>query len=73
MAYESQVPLPVEVMDLVSQSAGELGSEAECVEMGYRSLQLHPDIYMNELLQDMRMIHQVLPGRWPARTAGTLD
>ena len=34
MAYESQVPLPVEVMDLVSQSAGELGSEAECAEMG---------------------------------------
>jgi hypothetical protein len=61
MAYESQVPLPVEVMDLVSQSAGELGSEAECAEMGYRSLQIHPDIYMNELLQGMRMIHQVLP------------
>jgi len=49
MAYESQVPLPVEVMDLVSQSAGDLGSEAECPEMGYRSLQIHPDIYMNEL------------------------
>ena len=48
-------------MDLVSQSAGELGSEAECAEMGYRSLQIHPDIYMNELLQGMRMIHQVLP------------
>ena len=61
MAYESQVPLPVEVMDLVSQSAGELGSGDECVEMGYRSLQIHPDIYMNELLQGMRMIHQVLP------------
>jgi hypothetical protein len=29
--------------------------------MGYRSLQIHPDIYMNELLQGMRMIHQVLP------------
>jgi transcriptional regulator with XRE-family HTH domain len=61
MAYESQVPLPVEVMDLVSQSAGELGSEAECAGMGYRSLQIHPDIYMNELLQGMRMVHQVLP------------
>ena len=61
MAYESQVPLPVEVMDLVSQSAGELCSEAECAGMGYRSLQIHPDIYMNELLQGMRLIHQVLP------------
>ncbi len=48
-------------MDLVSQSAGELGSEAEYAGMGSRSLQIHPDIYMNELLQGMRMIHQVLP------------
>ena len=61
MAYESQVPLPIEVMDLVSQSAGELGSEVECAGMEYRSLQIHPDVYMNELLQGMRMIHQVLP------------
>jgi transcriptional regulator with XRE-family HTH domain len=61
MAYEAQIPLPVEIMDLVSQSAGELGSEAEFVGMGYRPTQIHPDIYMNELLQGMRMIHQVLP------------
>lgn len=61
MAYEAQIPLPVEVMDLLSQSAGELGSEAEFVGMGYSPAQIHPDIYMNELLQGMRMIHQVLP------------
>jgi hypothetical protein len=61
MAYEAQIPVPVEVMDLVSQSAGELGSEAEFVGMGYGPTQIHPDIYMNELLQGMRMIHQVLP------------
>jgi hypothetical protein len=61
MAYEAQIPLPLEVMDLVSQSAGELGSEAEFVGMGYSPAQIHPDIYMNELLQGMRMIHQVLP------------
>jgi hypothetical protein len=42
MAYESQVPLPVEVMDLVSQSAGALGSEAECVEMGIAPCRFTP-------------------------------
>jgi len=31
-------------MDLVSQSAGELGSEAEFTGMGYRPAQIHPDI-----------------------------
>jgi transcriptional regulator with XRE-family HTH domain len=61
MAYEAQIPLPVEVMDLVSQSAGELGNEAEFASMGYGPARIHPDIYMNELLQGMRMIHQVLP------------
>ena len=50
-----------EVMDLVCNSAGELGHEAEMAGVGYRPVQIHPDIYMNELLQGMRMIHQVLP------------
>jgi transcriptional regulator with XRE-family HTH domain len=60
-AYEAGIPLPVEIMDLVCNSSGELGDEAEMASMGYRPAQIHPDIYMNELLQGMRMIHQVLP------------
>lgn len=61
VAYEDKIPLPVEVMDLVSQSAGELSVQAEAADMGYRNAQIHPDIYMNELLCGMRIIHQVLP------------
>jgi hypothetical protein len=60
-AYEFKVPLSVEVMDLVSEPAGQLGSAAEMTGMGVRNVQIHPDIYMNELLQGMRVIHQVLP------------
>jgi hypothetical protein len=48
-------------MDLVSQSAEELGDETELASVGIRPVQIHPDIYMNELLQGMRTIHQVLP------------
>jgi transcriptional regulator with XRE-family HTH domain len=58
-AYKAKMPLPIEVMDLVSLSAGELFREAEVAD--YRPAQIHPDTYMNELLQGMRAIHQVLP------------
>jgi transcriptional regulator with XRE-family HTH domain len=61
MAYEARVPIPVELMKLVSESSGELGSDAEAAGMGFRAGQIHPDIYMNELLEGMRIIHQVLP------------
>jgi ubiquinone biosynthesis protein Coq4 len=57
--YEARIPLPAEVMDLVSHPAGELGNQAEMA--SFRPVQIHPDIYMNELLQGMRTIHQVLP------------
>jgi hypothetical protein len=34
---------------------------AEAEALGFNAARLHPDIYMNELLQGMRIIHQVLP------------
>ncbi len=55
------IPLQAEFLDLVYQSQEVLGQEAERKSLGLTSTQLHPDIYMNELLQGMRLLHQVLP------------
>lgn len=60
-AYRTGKPLRAELMDLISKSAGEVGLEAEENSLGITGAQLHPDIYMNELLIRMRMINQVLP------------
>jgi hypothetical protein len=42
-------------------SSDELGHTAEAESLGFNSSRIHPDIYMNELLVGMRVIHQVLP------------
>lgn len=60
-AYRAGVPLRAEFLDLVYQSHDDLGHEAEAKSLGFKSAQIHPDVYMNELLQGMRVIHQVLP------------
>lgn len=60
-AFRAGVPLRAEFLDLVHQSHDELGREAEAASLGFKDAQIHPDIYMNELLQGMRVIHQVLP------------
>ena len=46
---------------MVYQSADALGHHAERESLGFNKDQLHPDIYMNELLVGMRTIHLVLP------------
>ncbi len=46
---------------MVHRSSDELGYEAEAESLGFNSSRIHPDIYMNELLCGMRVIHQVLP------------
>jgi len=60
-AFRAGVPLRAELMNMVYQSDGKLGHEAERQSLGFNSFRLHPDIYMDELLRGMRIIHQVLP------------
>lgn len=60
-AFRAGTPLKAELLDMVANDAGELGHAAEAESLGFNAGRLHPDIYMNELLVGMRMIHQVLP------------
>ncbi|AYN27969.1 XRE family transcriptional regulator [Buttiauxella sp. 3AFRM03] len=60
-AFRAGVPLRAELMDMIYKSSSTLGVEAEAESLGFNSNRIHPDIYMNELLVGMRMIHQVLP------------
>jgi len=54
-------PLRAELMDMVNDDHDSLGQTAEAEALGFNAARLHPDIYMNELLEGMRIIHQVLP------------
>ncbi|MCC2961053.1 helix-turn-helix domain-containing protein [Massilia sp. IC2-278] len=60
-AFRNRVPLRAELLNLVRGANGEIGEEAEAESLGFNSSRIHPDIYMNELLVGMRVIHQVLP------------
>lgn len=60
-AFRTGTPLRAELLDMVSDTHGELGHTAEAEALGFNANRLHPDIYMNELLVGMRVIHQVLP------------
>ncbi len=60
-AFRAGIPLRAELLNMVYESDGALGQEAERESLGFNSSRLHPDIYMDELLRGMRVIHQVLP------------
>ena len=60
-AFQAGLPLRAELLELVYETHDSLGAEAEAESLGFHESRLHPDIYMNELLVGMRVIHQVLP------------
>jgi transcriptional regulator with XRE-family HTH domain len=60
-AFRAGTPLRAELLDMVGEDAEELGHAAEAEALGFNASRLHPDIYMNELLVGMRIIHQALP------------
>lgn len=61
LCFQNNIPLKAEVMHLVHKEHGAVGAEAESESLGFNSSKIHPDIYMDELLKGMRLIHQVLP------------
>lgn len=60
-AFRVGVPLRAELLHMVYESDESLCNEAESESLGLNSSRLHPDLYMDELLRGMRVIHQVLP------------
>ncbi|BDR55777.1 helix-turn-helix domain-containing protein [Xylocopilactobacillus apis] len=59
-AFRAGKPLRAELLNLINHSNELLCDEAEAESLGFNSTQLHPDIYMNELLVGVRAANKAL-------------
>ncbi|TKB46590.1 XRE family transcriptional regulator [Thalassotalea mangrovi] len=60
-AYQHNVPMRAELLNLIYDNHENIGYAAKEEHTGANRYRLHPDIYMNELLQNQRTILKVLP------------
>jgi hypothetical protein len=60
-AFHKSIPLKVELSELLSGDSEWLRESAEIAALGLNLNQIHPDIYMNEILNNLRFIRRVLP------------
>ena len=57
----ANLPLREELMYLIDADINELSHAAEREAFGFNKIEIHPDIYMNEIIVGMRRINQLLP------------
>jgi len=60
-AYQHRLPLRAELLDLLTKEHKALYDYTEAEMMGLLPPQIHPDIYINEIIESQRLAHQVLP------------
>ena len=61
LAFQHNIPLNVELSDLITDNSDDLNIESDAETIGANQTRIHPDIYMNELLQNQRSIMKALP------------
>ncbi|WP_257262984.1 helix-turn-helix transcriptional regulator [Endozoicomonas sp. ONNA2] len=60
-AVKAGYPLRAELYHLITRDPESLVHEAEAEAFGFNDDRIHPDVYMNEILTSLRLMHQVLP------------
>ena len=53
IATQNRIPLRAELLDFVLETPGYLGHQAEAESLGINDSNLHPDIYMNQILTSL--------------------
>ncbi|EHH1077212.1 hypothetical protein ACOKWQ_003828 [Vibrio parahaemolyticus] len=60
-AAQHRLPLRAELLHLLDKNPKDLYNYTEAAMMGLFPPQIHPDIYINEMIESQRLLHKVLP------------